>query len=100
MVPSYTSAERRLRDEQTIESMFDNTVYYNLFFYFKVCIHHFHEEDIEMTIQFSDGLRMIETERKKVGLKKGAVPSIFPNCPSYLTDATVSCQRLSLYGKE
>ena len=43
---------------------------------------------------------MIETERKKVGLKKGAVPSIFPNCPSYLTDTIVSCQRLSLSDKE
>ena len=43
---------------------------------------------------------MIETERKKVGLKKGAVPRIFPNCPSYLTDTTASCQRLSLYDKE
>ena len=43
---------------------------------------------------------MIETERKKVGLKKGVVPSIFSNCPSYLTDSTASCQRLSLYDKE
>ena len=43
---------------------------------------------------------MIEMERKKVGLKKGAVPNIFPNCPSYLTDTTASCQRLSLYDKE
>ena len=43
---------------------------------------------------------MIETERKKVGLKKGAVPSIFPNCPSYLTDTTASCQRLSLYDNQ
>ena len=43
---------------------------------------------------------MIETERKKVGLKKGAALSIFPNCPSYLMDTTASCQRLSLYDKE
>ena len=35
-----------------------------------------------------------------MGLKKGAVPSIFPNFTSYLTDATASCQRLSLYDKE
>ena len=43
---------------------------------------------------------MIETERKKVGLKKGAVPSISPNCPSYLTDTPVSYQILSLNDKE
>ena len=53
-----------------------------------------------MTIQFSDGLKIIETDRKKVGLKKGAVPNILPNRPSYLTDATFSCQRLSLDDKE
>ncbi|KAI6646866.1 hypothetical protein LOD99_9135 [Oopsacas minuta] len=56
------------------------------FYFFKVCIHHFHEGDVEKTIQFFDGMKMIKTERKKVALKKYAVPSIFPNCPSYLTD--------------
>ncbi|KAI6649471.1 hypothetical protein LOD99_11836 [Oopsacas minuta] len=60
----------------------------------------FPEEDIERTIQFFDGMKMIKTERKKVALKKCAVPNIFPNCPSYLTDPTVSCQRLFLDDKE
>ena len=58
------------------------------------------KKNIERTIQLFDGLKMIETESKKVALKKGAVPSIFPNCPSYLTDATASCQRLYLDDKE
>ena len=39
--------------------------------------------------------------RRKVRktLKKGAFPSIFPNCPSYLRNATASCQRFSLDDK-
>ncbi|KAI6648269.1 hypothetical protein LOD99_12078 [Oopsacas minuta] len=68
--------------------------------FFKVCIHHFHKEDIERTIQFFDGMKMMKTERKKVALRKFAVPNIFPNCPSYLTDPTATCQRLSLDDKE
>ncbi|KAI6652492.1 hypothetical protein LOD99_7506 [Oopsacas minuta] len=39
-------------------------------------------------------------ERKKIALKKCAVPSIFPNCPSYLTDPTVSYQILYLDDKK
>ena len=58
-----------------------------LFIYiFKVCIHPFHEEDIERTFLFHDGTKMVEMVKKKITLKKSAVPSIFPNCPSYLTD--------------
>ena len=45
-------------------------------------------------------MEMIETVRKKVALKKCAVPSIFPNCPSYLTDAADRCKRLCLDDKE
>ena len=67
---------------------------------FKVCIHHFPEEDIERTIQYFNGMEMIETVRKKVALKKCAVPSIFPNCPSYLTDAADSCKRLCIDEEE
>ena len=43
---------------------------------------------------------MIQTVRKKVALKKCGVPRIFPNCPSYLTDAADRCTRLSLDDKE
>ena len=71
-----------------------------ILFNLKVCIQYFNEEDSERTIQFFDGLKIIETERKKVGLKKFAILSIFPNCPSYLTDATVSFRRQSLDDKE
>ena len=43
---------------------------------------------------------MIKMPRKKVVLKKFAVPSIFPNCPTYFTDAVAKTQRLSLDDKE
>ena len=72
-----------------------------LFIYiFKVCIHHFHEEDIERTFLFHDGTKMVEMVKKKITLKKSAVPSIFPNCPSYLTDVATKPQRLSWHDKE
>ena len=38
--------------------------------------------------------------RKKLSLKQNAVPSIFPNCPSYLTDRRVKPPRLSREDKE
>ena len=43
---------------------------------------------------------MIKMPRKKVVLKKFAVPSIFPYRPTYLTDAVAKTQRLSLDNKE
>ena len=67
---------------------------------FKVCIHHFHEEDIERTFLFHDGTKMVEMVKKKITLKKSAVPSILPNCPSYLTDVATKPQRLSWHDKE
>ncbi|KAI6652380.1 hypothetical protein LOD99_7394 [Oopsacas minuta] len=67
---------------------------------FLVCIHHFREEDIERNIEYYNGVEMIKMPRKKVVLKKFAVPSIFPNCPTYFTDAVAKTQRLSLDDKE
>ena len=43
---------------------------------------------------------MVEVPRKKMSLNRCAVPSIFPNCPEYLTDITVKPQRLSRADKE
>ncbi|KAI6661731.1 hypothetical protein LOD99_9866 [Oopsacas minuta] len=43
---------------------------------------------------------MIKMRRKKVVLKKFAVPSIFPNCPTYFTDAVAKTQKLTLDDKE
>ena len=60
-----------------------------------VCVHLFREEDIERTFKFHDGAKKVEMPKKKITLKKFAVPSIFPNFPSYLTDETIKPQRLS-----
>lgn len=51
-----------------------------------VCIKHFHESDLEYTEVFVDksGFRR-EFRRKKPVLRKGAIPSRFPNLPSYLS---------------
>ena len=56
-------------------------------FYIYVCIHHFREGDIERSHQYFDGQRTMTVPRDRVALKKGAVPSIFTYCPSYLSDS-------------
>ena len=43
---------------------------------------------------------MVEMVKKKITLNKSAVPSIFPNCPSYLTDVATKPKRLSWHDKE
>ena len=48
--------------------------------HFKVCIHHFHDEDIERKFIYFDGNKMVEMPRKRIALKKSAIPSIFPDC--------------------
>ncbi|KAI6651448.1 hypothetical protein LOD99_5255 [Oopsacas minuta] len=66
----------------------------------RACIHHFREEDIERNIEYYNGVEMIKMPGKKVVPKKFAVLSIFPNCPTYFTDAVAKTQRLSLDDKE
>ncbi|KAI6649517.1 hypothetical protein LOD99_11882 [Oopsacas minuta] len=60
----------------------------------------FREEDIERNIEYYNGVEMIKMPRKKFVLKKFAVPSIFPNCPTYFTDTVAKTQTLSLDDKE
>ena len=63
-------------------------------------MHHFREDDIDMTINYNDGLRAVTVARVRIALKKTAVPSIFPNCPSYLSEWNSKPKRLSLDDKE
>ncbi|XP_077498110.1 uncharacterized protein LOC144108803 [Amblyomma americanum] len=59
----------------------------------KVCELHFHEQDFITKLSHHDKQtgRTIELKRDRVQLQKGAVPSVFPNCPSYLS-STPSCR--------
>ena len=66
----------------------------------QVCIHHFREEDIERNFTINDGTKIVQVPKKKISLKKSAVPCIFPNCPIYLTDTATKPQRHSLEDKE
>ncbi|XP_029344634.1 uncharacterized protein LOC115033917 [Acyrthosiphon pisum] len=52
-----------------------------------VCELHFHEEDIIRTKKITDinGKIVVEAPYKIPRLKENAVPSIFPNCPKYLS---------------
>ena len=54
----------------------------------RMCSLHFHDHDFIKTSQDSDFLKRNKLQSKqltKKRLKPDAVPSIFPNCPSYLT---------------
>ncbi|KAG8187443.1 hypothetical protein JTE90_009515 [Oedothorax gibbosus] len=53
----------------------------------KVCELHFHASDIQTTVEIYDERRMetVAMPLDRVRLKKNAVPSIFPNCPAYLS---------------
>ena len=60
----------------------------------------FREEDIERNFTINDGTKIVQVPKKKISLKKSAVPCIFPNCPIYLTDTATKPQRHSLQDKE
>ena len=68
-------------------------------FLLQVCIHHFKEDDIERTYTYNDGLRTVTVARDRITLKT-AVPGIFPNCPSYLSEWNSKPNRQSLDDKE
>ena len=44
--------------------------------------------------------KMVEMVKKEITLKKSAISSIFPNCPSYLTDVATKPKRLSWHDKD
>ena len=43
---------------------------------------------------------MVVTPRDRLTLTKNAVPTIFPNCPSYLTKTTEKTKRISRDDRE
>lgn len=53
----------------------------------RVCEKHFREEEIIRSFEanLNDGTKFI-LPRVRCSLKSGAVPSIFPNCPKYLSN--------------
>lgn len=61
-----------------------------------VCIKHFHKDDLELVEKYinSDG-NVCQFRRNKPVLRDGAVPSQFPNLPSYLSDSRKSIKRRS-----
>lgn len=52
----------------------------------QVCLKHFRETDIVRANEVGRPL-------KRIRLAEGAVPSLFPNCPSYLSKSEPSCSR-------
>ncbi|KAH7937510.1 hypothetical protein HPB49_012754 [Dermacentor silvarum] len=52
-----------------------------------VCEHHFHENDFVNSASFNDNMtgKVIEVPLKLRRLKPSEIPSIFPNCPAYLS---------------
>ena len=49
------------------------------------CIKHFQEQDVDLMFTFHDGVEIKYVKREKPILHKGAIPSILPGCPSYLS---------------
>ena len=57
---------------------------------FYVCVLHFHDKDIEDTFKVNDGAEVKYIKRERPFLVKGAIPSILPGCPSYLSSTRTS----------
>ena len=55
-----------------------------------MCIKHFLEQDIDYTFRINDGIEIKYLKRDRPLLVKGAIPSLLPGCPSYL-----SCMKTS-----
>ncbi|KAH9377470.1 hypothetical protein HPB48_000687 [Haemaphysalis longicornis] len=51
----------------------------------KVCDCHFHEQDIDKGYVHTINGNTVQTPRGKWSLVDGAIPSVFPNLPSYLS---------------
>ncbi|XP_046655532.1 uncharacterized protein LOC124349073 isoform X2 [Daphnia pulicaria] len=56
----------------------------------RVCSHHFADCDIDKGYFLTVAGQQVFQERKRWILKPGAIPKIFPNCPSYMTKVTCS----------
>lgn len=58
----------------------------------QVCYKHFTEEDIRRTSEMYDPKtgRKIVADLEIPRLRDGVIPSVFPNCPSYLSSSTNS----------
>ncbi|KAH8024483.1 hypothetical protein HPB51_025110 [Rhipicephalus microplus] len=54
---------------------------------FQVCEHHFLESDFVDSTSYTDSMtgKVIEVPLKLRRLKPSAIPSVFPNCPNYLS---------------
>ena len=50
----------------------------------------FHDKDIEDTFKVNDGVEVKYIKRERPLLVKGAIPSILPGCPSYLSFMSTS----------
>ena len=66
-----------------------------------VCIHHFHDNDVERTykILIPDGF-LSEIPRGQPKLKKRAIPSLIPGCAPYYSESSSKPTRLSFDDKE
>ncbi|KAH7958667.1 hypothetical protein HPB49_004082 [Dermacentor silvarum] len=55
--------------------------------YTVICEHHFHENDFVDSASYTDNMtgEVIEVPLKLRRLKPSAIPSLFPNCPAYLS---------------
>ncbi|XP_046643561.1 uncharacterized protein LOC124328766 [Daphnia pulicaria] len=56
----------------------------------RVCSHHFADCDIDKGYFLTVAGQQVFQERKRWILKPGAIPKIFPNCPSHMTKVTCS----------
>lgn len=61
-------------------------------FWFQVCQLHFKPDDIEYVTSFFDEAtgRKLTAKLGKPRLKDGVIPSLLPNCPSYLSSPAIS----------
>lgn len=61
---------------------------------FQVCEHHFLESDFVDSTSYTDSMtgKVIEVPLKLRRLKPSAIPSVFPNCPAYLSRQETSAR--------
>uniref|UniRef100_A0A090XAW8 Putative secreted protein n=1 Tax=Ixodes ricinus TaxID=34613 RepID=A0A090XAW8_IXORI len=63
------------------------TYFYAVLLWFQVCEEHFLPSDFVRTTTYTDAKtgKVIEVPLQHVRIKPNAIPSVFPNCPSYLS---------------
>ena len=54
----------------------------------------FSKKDLLLSVEIPQGDGSIKKLPRKPGLRKGAKPTILPNCPSYLQDHSETPERL------